>query len=421
MLIAYFWLAFRNYKVLQTGWRLWTGNFIWLTAVFLSALLAASAIYARAWEYVLPLEPRHGPARLSGPGRAMIAEAWSDGYFYAMLPDGRLWAGQTDRTRPDRAFKNLSGHWVGGSNWVDLAASRSEGAAVLKSDGTLWKFTRKGASGQIGSDSDWKKVVAGQSLFLALKENGTIWGWGYDQFGALPTRLGTNGRPMAISDPVQLWPESDWVDVFATGQARAVKRDGSIWTWGYDGTPVKGGITNYSVYYRLVRTDLEGTNWSSLAGYDWMTMAVRTDGTLWAGGLRQAYVNPWAATTLFGSQIPKGGVLELGRIGTKSDWLGVSYGAFQFIALEADGTFWAIDRTSFQTKRPSRYHDWLTASADDFETWALAKDGTLTCWAPVFRMFPDAYSDGYKDGKSHFFQLRPSRRPLASINILDAN
>ena len=429
MLIAYFWLAFRNYKCLQTGWPLWAGNLIRLLAVFVAALVVAGAIYARAWEIVMPLEPRHGSARLSGTGQARIAEAWFDGEFYVLLPDGRLWAGQTDRTRPDRPPKHLSGHFVGGSNWVDVAGSRSEGAAALKSDGTLWRFSRRAGSGQIGSDSDWKKVVAGQSVFLALKQNGTIWGWGWDESGNLPVFSIANGGTNLnnrIPNPVQLWPDADWVDVFAAGLIRAVKRDGSIWTWGYDRPPVNGPITNRAVfnavYHRLVRAGLEGTNWSSLAGDGWLTVGVRTDGTLWAGRLGEALGNPWVATSLFSSPIPIGKVLELGRIGAKSDWIGVSQGVFEYLALEADGTLWALNRNTFEPKQPSRYHDWLAASANHFEIWALAKDGTISCWGDVFALAPAAFRrEPNYDDESHFFLLRPSRRPLVSINILDAS
>jgi hypothetical protein len=154
-------------------------------------------------------------------------------------------------------------------------------------------------------------------------------------------------------------------------------------------------------------------------------MGVRTDGTLWAGRLAGA-LNPWVATTLFGSPIPIGKVLDkvlaLGRIGTKSDWIGVSQGVFEYTALEADGTLWALNRNTFEPKQPSRYHDWLAASAVHFEIWALAKDGTISCWRDVFPLAPAAFrGEPSYDGESHFFQLRPSRRPLASINILDAN
>jgi hypothetical protein len=422
MLIAYFWMAFRNYKSLQIGWPLWAANFIRFIAVFVGALLVAGAVYARAWEYVMPLEPHHGPARLSGAGQAKMAEAWSDAYFYALLPDGRLWAGQTDRPRPDRAFSNLSGHFVGDSNWVDVAGSRSEGAVALKSDGTLWRFSRRAGSGQIGTDSDWKKMVAGHSYFLALKQNGTMWGWGWDESGILPAVPITNDRTNRneISDPVQLWPDADWADVFASGGPRAVKRDGSFWTWGYDGKRVEGGITNYSVYHRLARMDLEGTNWSSLTGYFYLMMGVRTDGTLWLGAFSRLAVG--FSANLFGSPIPRY-IEKPTRFGSKSDWVGVSLSGDEFIALEADGTLWAINVFGFeifQTKRPSRYHDWLAASGSVSGIWALAKDGTISCWRNPFLVVPDAYGGPFIEDHSHFFLFRPSRRPLASINILDA-
>ena len=171
--------------------------------------------------------------------------------FCALLPDGRLWAGTTDQSWPDRQQpKNLAGRFVGGSNWVEVADDR-ESTVVRKSDGTLWKLSPRDGPGQIGSDSDWKKVVGGNGFFLALKRDGTVWGWGAEAQGILPEIPDKKGRDNIFSQPVQLWPDSDWVDVFAAGQPRAVKRDGSFWTWGYDGSPVKGIITNYSIYHRL--------------------------------------------------------------------------------------------------------------------------------------------------------------------------
>ena len=180
LLIAYFWLAFRNFKSLQTGWQVWAGNFIRLASVFASVVLVAGAIFERPWEYLMALEPHHGPARLEGSGRAMIAGSWSGMSYYALLPDGRLWAGQTDQFYQGRTVKHLKhlfGHFVGGSNWVDLAAG-SDGSVARKFDGTLWKISRRADPAQIGSDSDWTKVVAGTHFFLALKQDGTMWGWG---------------------------------------------------------------------------------------------------------------------------------------------------------------------------------------------------------------------------------------------------
>jgi ABC-type transport system involved in multi-copper enzyme maturation permease subunit len=53
MIAACIWLGYRNYKSLQTGWRLWAVNFAWLEAVFAAVLFVSCAgsallrIYAR--------------------------------------------------------------------------------------------------------------------------------------------------------------------------------------------------------------------------------------------------------------------------------------------------------------------------------------------------------------------------------------
>jgi hypothetical protein len=429
LLIAYFWLAFRNFKSLQTGWPLWAGNFIRLASVFASVVLVAGAIFERPWEYLMPLEPHHGPARLEGSGRAMIAGSWSGLSYYALLPDGRLWAGQTDQIKNLQTVKHLFGHFVGGSNWVDLAAG-SDGAVALKFDGTLWKISGRADPAQIGSDSDWSKVVAGSHYFLALKQDGAMWGWGdnwYQILANLPE--GTNGLPIKFPDPVRVWQDSDWVDVFAlnSGQAMAVKRDGSLWRWGFDQMTYDNfrrqhlgkniSAINVIPYHQLIRVEMDGTNWSSLVGdEDGLMLGVRTDGSLWGRGSFRYSRIYGAAPNIFGYPMTGSLGKKPVRIGTKSDWVGVSGRYAQVVALEADGTIWAMDQILLNTRHPSQYHDWLAASEDRNMTLALAKDGTISCWR-VFYGFAPFYEDS---DDSHRFKLRPSRRPLASLNILDA-
>jgi alpha-tubulin suppressor-like RCC1 family protein len=347
----------------------------------------------------------------------MIANSWPGG-ICVLLPDGRLWAGKLDST-----WKNISGRFAEGSNWVDVAGVvagiRSGSMVALKSDGTLWELSGGDAPRQVGPDSDWKKVVAGTSFFLALKQDGTIWGWGSDDFGILSSR-DQNGRGITISDPVQVRSESDWVDVFVLSpwQAAAVKRDGSVWKWGCDATGVNGRIHTYSDYHQLVRLNMAGTNWSSLAGgYIDPILGVRTDGSLWAEDT-DLTTTRWAddlKISLFGSPVSPDELAKSMRIGNKSDWVSLSWGDFEFLALEADGTLWAMDRRNLKTKRPSKYRDWLAVTEYGGMDWAVAKDGTICCWGafsrPVF----------YEERNSHRFILRPSRRPLASLNILDAN
>ena len=63
LLIAYFRLAFRNFRILQTGWQVWAGNFIRLASVFASVVLVAGAIFDRSWEHLHDARtvPRSGP------------------------------------------------------------------------------------------------------------------------------------------------------------------------------------------------------------------------------------------------------------------------------------------------------------------------------------------------------------------------
>ena len=162
---------------------------------------------------------------------------------------------------------------------------------------------------------------------------------------------------------------------------------------------------------------MDGTNWSSLVGdEDQLMLGVRTDGSLWGRGSFRLSRVYGAAPNVFGYPMGESLGKNPVRIGTKSDWVGVSDPYDQVVALEADGTIWAMHKGFLTTRHPSQYHDWLAASADRGMTLALAKDGTISCWRIFYGFAP--YGEDSDD--SHRFKLRPSRRPLASLNILDA-
>src|SRR5206468_12541688 len=66
ILAALFWLAINNYKQLQVGWNIWLRNLLAILISLAFAFTATAAIYHRPWELLMTLEPRHGPAQLSG-------------------------------------------------------------------------------------------------------------------------------------------------------------------------------------------------------------------------------------------------------------------------------------------------------------------------------------------------------------------
>jgi Regulator of chromosome condensation (RCC1) repeat len=136
-----------------------------------------------------------------------------------------------------------------------MALSLYDGAGV-QSDGSLWRVSwwetdgthgesvpagvgnwyRKGqklrqtpiTATRIGTDSDWAMTAAGGAHFLALKRDGTLWGWGDNRSGQLAKDV-----PETSSAPVRLGTDSNWefIAAFSSGSI-AVKRDRSVWKWG---------------------------------------------------------------------------------------------------------------------------------------------------------------------------------------------
>jgi alpha-tubulin suppressor-like RCC1 family protein len=82
---------------------------------------------------------------------------------------------------------------------------------------------------KIGSDRDWAKVAASETHSLAVKKDGSLWGWGSDMYGGMgggyddkrlvPTHIGSDSDWMAV--------DGDW------GNSAALKKDGSVWIWGF--------------------------------------------------------------------------------------------------------------------------------------------------------------------------------------------
>ena len=433
-LAAFIWLSWRNYRQLQTGWPLWQDNAIRAGMVVVSAAFLAVAIYDRDWEWFMRLEPVHGPARISGNGHSSVG-TWGPfpwtlrttsakgkptqsvvSGIYALLPDGRLWLGQVNRsldTGGEGAFENaatsVSGEFSTRSNWVQIATSGRNGPVGLQSDGTLWRIDPDSLI-QIGTDSDWKEVGGTGGGYMALKTNGTLWGWGGMEAILRQEHNVTTNNPSLK----QIGTDSNWVHIFVMKyqEAFGVRNDGTVWKWGQPNSepglvrPIRkdGDLESY-------KWDLTGTNWTSMLSAWNFTLGVRDDGTLWASG--------YLAERIFGTRLEAGRHRQEVRIGDKSDWVSLSGGAGELTGLEANGTFSIMQVNGSLTKRPSRYSDWLAAGQEFGRTWGLAKDGTLSCWDPFRVNAPPNDINGSSPTFRQSFYLGPTRRPLCSYNILD--
>ncbi|MCI5224292.1 MAG: hypothetical protein D3924_16895 [Candidatus Electrothrix sp. AR4] len=129
------------------------------------------------------------------------------------------------------------------SDWVGVAAGGWHNL-TLKDDGSIWTwgFNYYGQLGdgstdhklspmRIGEDNDWIAVAAGGWHNLALKDDGSLWTWGGNWFGQLG-----DGSTTDRHSPVQIGEDNDWIAVATGGyHSLALKSDGSLWAWGYNG------------------------------------------------------------------------------------------------------------------------------------------------------------------------------------------
>lgn len=190
---------------------------------------------------------------------------------------------------------------AGGSNWSSIACGTH--MAAVKTDGTLWTWgynnqgqlgtnntNNRSAPGQtIAGGSNWSVAAAGMFYTAAaIKTDGTLWTWGYNQNGQLGD--GSSGAGTSKSSPAQTASATtNWASISCgTFHMAAIKTDGTLWTWGtngYDGSlginVFANGAANKS---SPVQTIAGGNNWRSVSAGGYTTAAIKNDGTLWAWG-----------------------------------------------------------------------------------------------------------------------------------------
>jgi alpha-tubulin suppressor-like RCC1 family protein len=250
---------------------------------------------------------------------------WAWGYNF----EGQLGLGdRTDRSSPIQ---------VGAlSNWAQLpnAISTSvELSGAIKTDGTLWMWGRNNL-GQLGLGNTvdrsspvqlgaqtWSKLAINSDTVLAIRSNGTLYSWGDGFFGELGINVA--GVSAVRSSPVQIGALTTWSEVFVTGGGSlnacfAIKGDGTLWSWGGNGTGVLGhnDRTNRSSPVQVGSL----TDWSSgygQGGTSFFSVAVlKTDKTLWWWG------NPNnGESTPLNSNISRSSPVQVGAL---ANWVSIT-------------------------------------------------------------------------------------------------
>jgi len=132
---------------------------------------------------------------------------------------------------------------------------------------------------QVGADTDWAQVDVGDYHVCGVKTDATVWCWGYNYYGEVGNGASVQTRVAPVS---QVGSDTDWVSVTA-GQYHScgVKTDGTAWCWGEGGS---GRLGYGSSTDQALPVQVTGTDWEVLSAGNSHTCGVKTDGTAWCFG-----------------------------------------------------------------------------------------------------------------------------------------
>jgi len=363
----------------------------------------------------------------TSPKKIDLETTWASvaaGDYHTMAIDTQkaLWAWGANHSgqlgqNPDNYDSKTSPVRVDSSpevKWLSVAAGGSHTVAIQK-DNTLWAW---GANdfGQLGTGTSapdaytyeltqivgtiWGFVSAGHSHTMAIKQDGSLWAWGANEYGQLG--LGDQAPvyvPAAARIPPPPLPGTTWVCV-AAGSYNTVAIDdqGRLWAWGaneYGQLGLGPAAPTFSPPI-VTPTMISPDQWVSIATGRSHTVAIRSDNTLWTWGSNdqgQLGMGPAAAKHIVS---PKQIVTT--DPSNDSPWVRVAAGANHTVGIRSDGTLWAwganrygqlgddsmtdshIPKQIVAKTDSSNNSPWIRVAAGANHTMAIKKDGTLWAW-----------------------------------------
>lgn len=251
----------------------------------------------------------------------------------------------------------------------------------------------------------WQSVSAGQHHTLAIKTDGTLWAWGRNTYGQLGD--GTNADK---NIPTQIGSDNNWSSISAGGIdyldfSLAIKTDGTLWAWGRN-NEAQLGNGNYTSTNTPIQIG-NSTDWRSISAGGNFSVAIKTNGTLWTWGLNNYGQLGLGNSAIIGKSSPF-------QIGTVNTWDKVELGDYFALAIKADGTLWSWGRNEKGQLGDSTTADkilpvqignntnWQIISAGSAHSIAIKNDGTLWCWG---RNAEGQLGDGTIVNKSYPIQI----------------
>ena len=149
----------------------------------------------------------------------------------------------------------------------------------IKEDGTLWLWGRNNY-GMLGQNSrtdysspvqlpgSWSTLTKGNYRTSGIKTDNTAWVWGS---GTYSGELGLNDT-IDRSSPTQI--PGSWSNVNIGAAGLGLKTDGTLWSWGGSNTQGQLGQNNRTQYSSPVQIDAAGV-WDTVSSFGYGTLATK--------------------------------------------------------------------------------------------------------------------------------------------------
>lgn len=279
-------------------------------------------------------------------------------------------------------------------SWDTISNGQNHSCAIRDGELYCWGSNQKGRLGngqnsfhttrtpeQIGTDSDWTTVSTGLEHTCGIRNDSDLYCWGSESGGALGIADAT--APLLI--PTRVGDDSDWTHVTADRlKTCAIRNDGDLYCWGYNnaGQLGIGNSDTMNTPTQVGTSTSYETDWQAISPGEWHTCGIR-DGELYCWG-STAYLGSLGDGTTNSSNVPV-------RVGTSpdlhDDWTHVTVSYNRTCAIRDGQTYcWGYkpvgDGTDTSRLLPTKISDDETAtditSAQDHA--CAIWNGNLMCW-----------------------------------------
>lgn len=234
----------------------------------------------------------------------------------------------------------------------------------------------------------WESVSCGDQFVGAVENGGALFMWGRNTSGQLGNGTFINqftSNTQVAGNDWRAVSTSKFVDNnLQTGGAHtlAIKTNGTLWAWGSNSEGQLGnGSTENSNVPVQIGTD---TDWEMVAAGSLHSIALKSDGTLWAWG-NNAY-GQLGNGTFISANTPI-------QMGVEANWEKISTYESHNLAIKSNGTLWAWGKNNFYQLGQNNNNqnqnapiqvgsgtNWIFPQAGYQYSFSMKEDSTLWGW-----------------------------------------